>query len=600
MTQAKDYIDESAANDLYGLFCERVKRTPDSTAYQYYDKISVQWESCTWADMAVQISRWQEAMAKENYQPGDRVAVMLRNCREWVMFDQAALSLGLVVVPLFVEDRPENVAYILDNSGAKFLLLEDNIHWKRMCDVLQTLKGVTRILTLEEISNSPVDDDRLISAGEWLPDKPGELLKTNIEPDTLATIVYTSGTTGRPKGVMLTHRNIMFDAQYGLECIDVYPDDTMLSFLPLSHMLERAVGYYISIVAGNTVAYARSVQDLAEDLLTIKPTVLISVPRIYERVYNKIYEQLELKSPVAQKLFRKAVATGWASFEHKQGRAGWTPSLLLNPVLHKLVGSKVMAKLGGRLRFAICGGAALGEDVAKTFIGLGLNLMQGYGLTEHAPIISVNRINDNDPASVGEPLPGVEVRIGKEGELQVRSPAVMPGYWKNEEATKELIDDDGWLASGDKVAIRDKKIYITGRIKEIIVMSNGEKVPPSDMEMAIMMDPLFEQVLLHGEGQAFLCLLATFNADVWHEVASHNDMPTVLNDAIDNDKFEKLLLSRIADKITDFPAYAKVRRVVPCREPWTIDEGLLTPTLKIRRKQILEKYSTQVAELYKK
>jgi len=600
MTQQKDYIDESAATDLYGLFCERVKRSPDKTAYRYFDKISVQWESCTWSDMANEVSRWQQAMAKEGYQTGDKVAVMLRNSREWVMFDQAALSLGLVVVPLFVEDRPENVAYIMENSGAKFLLLEDNIHWKRMCSVLQTLKGVTRILTLEEITNSPVADDRLISAGEWLPEKPGELLNVTIEPDTLATIVYTSGTTGKPKGVMLTHRNIMFDAQHGLMCIDVYPDDTMLSFLPLSHMLERAAGYYISIVAGCTVAYARSVQDLAEDLLTIKPTVMVSVPRIYERVYNKIYEQLALKPPLAQKLFRKAVATGWASFEHKQGRAGWSPSLLLNPLLHKLVGSKVMAKLGGRLRFAICGGAALGEDVAKTFIGLGLNLTQGYGLTEHAPVIAVNRIDDNDPASVGEPLPGVEVRISKEGELQVRSPAVMPGYWKNEEATKELIDADGWLATGDKVAIRNKKVYITGRIKEIIVMSNGEKVPPADIEMAIMMDPLFEQVMLHGEGKAFLCLLATLNPEVWREVASHNDMPTELNDAIDNDKFDKLILNRIAAKITEFPAYAKVRRVVTCRDPWTIDEGLMTPTLKIRRKQILEKYADQVDALYKK
>ncbi|HED17742.1 MAG TPA: long-chain fatty acid--CoA ligase [Gammaproteobacteria bacterium] len=600
MTQVKDYIDESAASDLYGLFCERVKRSPEKTAYHYFDKISVQWENCTWSDMAKEVSRWQQALAKEGYQPGDRVAVMLRNCREWVMFDQAALSLGLVVVPLFVEDRPENVAYILENSGAKFLLLEGDIHWKRMCSVLHTLKGITRVLTLEEISHTPVEDDRLLSAGEWLAEKSTELLQVTIEPDTLATIVYTSGTTGRPKGVMLTHRNIMFDAQHGLMCIDVYPDDTMLSFLPLSHMLERAAGYYIAIVAGCAVAYARSVQDLAEDLLTVKPTVMISVPRIYERVYNKIYEQLELKPPFAQKLFRKAVATGWASFEHKQGRAGWTPSLLLNPLLHKLVGSKVMAKLGGRLRFAICGGAALGEDVAKTFIGLGLNLTQGYGLTEHAPVIAVNKIDDNDPASVGEPLPGVEVRISNEGELQVRSPAVMPGYWKNEEATKELIDEEGWLATGDKVSIRDKKIYITGRIKEIIVMSNGEKMPPADMEMAIMMDPLFEQVMLHGEGKAFLCLLATLNPDVWREVASHNDMPAVLNDAIDNSKFEKLILNRIADKITEFPAYAKVRRVIVCREPWTIDEGLMTPTLKIRRKQILEKYTNQVDELYKK
>jgi long-chain acyl-CoA synthetase len=256
----------------------------------------------------------------------------------------------------------------------------------------------------------------------------------------------------------------------------------------LSHMLERTLGYYIPMMTGATVAYARSVPQLGEDLVTIRPTILISVPRIYERVYARIQEQLATKSGFARKLFETTVNAGWERFLIQQGRAAWSPKMLLWPLLNVLVARKILHKLGGRLRVAIAGGAALAPHIAKTFIGLGLPLIQGYGLTETSPIISGNKVGDNIPDSVGEPLDGVRVRVADNGELLVKGDGVMLGYWNSPEATQRIIDADGWLHTGDQVRIESGHIFITGRLKEIIVLANGEKVAPGDMEQAIAAD----------------------------------------------------------------------------------------------------------------
>ncbi len=340
------------------------------------------------------------------------------------------------------------------------------------------------------------------------------------DSNELATIVYTSGTTGRPKGVMLSHWNILFDSERALEIVQMYPQDLLLSFLPLSHTFERTVGYYIPMMAGSTVAYARSIPELGEDLLTIQPTLMISVPRIYERVYNKIQAGLAEKSPIATWLFNLAVDTGWKRFLHQQGRGSWHPVFLLWPLLNKLVAGKIMAKLGGRMRIAASGGAPLPTPIAKVFIGLGLNLIQGYGLTETSPILTANPEDDNDPRSVGVPLRGLELRVSEQDELLARGPVIMLGYWNNPEATAAVIDSEGWFHTGDKARIENNHVYITGRIKEIIVLANGEKVPPADMEMAIALDTLFEQVMIIGDDRPFLTALLVLNPEQWEGVAS--------------------------------------------------------------------------------
>ncbi len=591
-----DGISADEAGTLAGLFRERVKRTPNAIAYRQYDEANGQWMDYSWAEIAGEVSRWQNALASEDLQAGDRVALMMRNCREWVIFEQAALGRGLVVVPLYIDDRAENIAYILNNAGVKLILLETAEHWERLLTVHEQLGGLQRILT-QEVVSPPDGETRVRYVSDWLPTSGGELHHEDSAMDDLATIVYTSGTTGRPKGVMLSHTNILRNTDTALDVVLMRPDDVLLSFLPLSHTFERTVGYYIPMKMGSTVAYARSIPQLGEDLMTIRPTILISVPRIYERVYNKIQNGLAEKSPIATKLFNLAVETGWKRFLHRQGRGSWHPAFLLWPILNKLVAGKIMAKLGGRMRIAASGGAPLPPAIAKVFIGLGLNLIQGYGLTETSPIISGNPPDNNDPTSVGIPLTNVEVRIGENEELLTRGPCVMLGYWDNEEATRDMIDAEGWLHTGDKVRIENNHIYITGRLKEILVLANGEKVPPADMEMAIALDTLFDQVIVIGDSRPYLTAIIVLNPEQWEAFVKSlglNPDEASLSEA----SLETAIRKKIDVQLTEFPGYAQIRRVTCTLEPWAIDNDLITPTLKLKRNRILEHYAATVEAMY--
>lgn len=590
-------ITPSEAGTLSGLFCERVKRSPHALAYRYYDADQETWRDLSWAEAGAQVARWQAALAGEDLQPGDRIAIMMQNCPAWMMADQAALSNGLVVVPLYTQDRAENAAFILQNAGVKLLVLGNQEHWDSLNPVRDQLGFLNRIVSLEHIDTAGHPDKRLKTAGEWLPDD-AELMRVNWDRDSLATIVYTSGTTGRPKGVMLSHYNILWNAYRSLQMAPCDENEIFLSFLPLSHTLERTAGYYMPMMRGAAVAYNRSIPQLGEDLLAIRPTMIISVPRIFERVYNKIQAGLAEKSPIARGLFKLATEIGWARFQYQQRSTGWHPRLLLWPLLNKLVAAKVMAKLGGRLGLAVVGGAPLPDGVGKLFIGLGLPMIQGYGLTETSPVISVNRVEDNDPASVGCLLEDVEARISDQDELQVRSPGVMMGYWANEAATGKMIDSEGWLHTGDKAHIENGHVYITGRLKEIIVLANGEKVPPADMEMAICMDGLFEQAMVIGDNRPFLSALLVLDRTQWATLANRLNLDADDPLALDSHQVQEAVLERVAKRISTFPGYAQVRKVSCQLQPWTIEDGLITPTLKLKRDAVCQRFQNAIDNLY--
>ncbi|MDA3785502.1 MAG: AMP-binding protein, partial [Deltaproteobacteria bacterium] len=421
------------------------------------------------------------------------------------------------------------------------------------------------------------------------------------DPQELATIIYTSGTTGRPKGVMLSHRNILSNAEMVQQVVPAREDDLFLSFLPLSHSFERTVGYYVPMMAGAQVAFCRSVQELAEDLRTIRPTVLTSVPRIYERIYGRLHEDLQEKGRLARFFFRTTVETGWSLFEAAQGRAAPAPlcDRLLWPLLQAMVADKILARLGGRLRLAVTGGAPLHERVARLFIGLGLPLVQGYGLTESAPVVSANSLTDNLPASVGRPLPGVEVKIGKENELLVRSPSVMIGYWQRPDAFRRAVDAEGWLATGDAVEIdAQQRLFIRGRLKEIIVTSTGEKVAPADLEMAITEDPLFFQAMVIGEARPYLAALLVLERTAWQELchALHKDPDDP--DLLTSPHVKDLVLKKIAARLARFPSYGQIKAVHLSRDSWSLKDGLVTPLQKLRRQEMEKHFTREIAALY--
>ena len=547
-----------AVTTLTGLLLWRVVETPDRIAYRDATR------TLTWKSVAELAARYRKALLNEHLAPGDRVAICARNSIEWILFEQAALSLDLVIVPLFFNDRADNLAWCLEHSGAQLVLIEDGALWQAVAPMAP---GVRRAVLLTE---SP--EPRACPLADWLPTEGAPLALPHQDPARLATIVYTSGTTGRPKGVMLSHDNILSNIR-ALLC--ALPEvrrqpHQLLSFLPLSHMLERTVGSYVPMAAPWEVMFGHGVQSLAEDLRRFRPTLIVSVPRVFERIDQRMSERINA-SPVRRRLFQRTVAAGWRRFN---GCASATDRLLW-PLLDRLVARTARTAFGGRLRFVFIGGAAMAPRLFETFTGLGLTFVHGYGLTETAPVICCNRLEDNKPSSVGHALPDVLVRLDEASELEVRGPNVMLGYWHDPDATRDAFTADGWLRTGDLARIEDGRIYLAGRRKEIIVMSNGEKVSPQDAEQAILADPAFQQIMLVGEGRPRLVLLAVTT-------------PTP----------EAELLRRANARLHDFPGYVRVRRVHRVDEPWTVENGLLTPTLKLRRREIEQRYADAIAALY--
>ena len=604
--------DIGSVQTLPQLLSWRASLTPDAPAFRAFDAASQAWPTWTWAETAAHVARWSRALVALQLPAGARVAILLPNGLDAMCADQATLASNCVPVPLHAIDNPGSIAYILADCEASMLIVGSAQQWEKIHAAGTEFPALRAVIVTEvdasfKASAPSAHSPAVGSLAQWLegaaqaveqapPQAPG--------PEDLAAIVYTSGTTGKPKGVMLTHRNVVSDVKAVLERIAPTVDDVFLSFLPLSHTFERTGGYYLPIAAGSCVAYARSVQQLAEDLQTIRPTVLVSVPRIYERIHAKLLEKLS-PSPWKMQLYEAAQARGWQQFCAAQGLArpeddkagGWMAALPWG-LLQALVAKPLLAQFGGRVRVAVSGGAALSPTIAKCFLGLGLPLVQGYGMTETAPVVSVNSLKDNDPACVGRALPGVEVRIGENRELQVRGPIVMQGYWKRPEDTARILSADGWLGTGDQADIVDGRIYIRGRIKEIIVTSTGEKVPPGDLELALLADPLLEQAFVVGENRPFIACVAVLKRDEWQRLAGDLGLAAADPDSLNHPAVHRAVLARIEKSTASFARYAVPRAVHLTLAPWSIENGFMTPTLKLKRAPLMAHFAQPIEGMY--
>ena len=592
-------IGHEAAGTLPGLFARRVALTPEAVAYR--DCGPRGWREHRWRAVAGRVARWQRVLAGEGLAAGERVAVGLPNGLDWVCVDQAALGLGLVTVPLYVTDSPGNLAHILADSGARLLVLDTDRQWIGLAPLRGRFPALGRVLCRRVEAGV---GDALVRGGiETETDAESAVVVNRVsEPEALATLIYTSGTTGPSKAVMLSHRNILANAEAVLRRIPAYPTDLFLSFLPLAHAFERTVGLVLPMMAGCTVAYARSIEQLREDLVAVRPTALLSVPRVYDKVYLAIQEKVGARG-LKRRLLEATVAAGWRRFAAAQGR-GPAPALrdrLLRPLLHRLVARPVLGRLGGRMRVAVSGGAPLSPEVARFFIGLGLPLTEGYGLTEAAPVVTGTQPADCVPGCVGTPLPGVQLRLGAGDELWVRSPGVMRGYWHRPDDTAAALDAEGWLHTGDIADLRaDGYVRIRGRLKEVLVTSTGHKIAPADMEMALAMDPLIEQAMVVGEGRPDLVALLVLAQTRWRRLAAllglDADDPLSLREPA----AEAAVLARCAARLAEFPGYAQLHALHLSLTPWTIEEGLITPTLKIKREALQERFAETIAVLYAK
>lgn len=603
--------EQSSAKPSFGLenlttlpqlLVNSVERYGEREALRQFDKETKSWHSLSYAQLMARVMEWRRAYAAMNLERGTRIGILMPNSIDHACADQAALANGLVPVPLHAIDTPGASAFILSDSRAQVLVTNKLTRWKQ----IQAAGGDLQDLTAVIITEDEVDDETGMVRGlsEWLaagahvvelPEGPKE--------DDLAGIVYTSGTTGRPKGVMLTHGNIVSNVKATLECVFPQVGDIFLSFLPLSHTFERTAGYYLALATGCTIAYNRSVLLLADDLKTIRPTVIISVPRVYERIFARVQDKLKKSRPAARYLFDWAVEIGWRDFcrrnhlpvEHT-GRA-WLDGLM-RPLVRK-VSSTLLDQFGGRLRIAISGGAALSSKVARTFCGLGLPIIQGYGMTEASPIIAGNNRTLNQPNTVGKPFNNVEVRLGEGDEIQIKGPSITRGYWNRPDATADAFTEDGWFRTSDVGGFNELGLLsIKGRIKEIIVTSTGEKVPPADLEAAIETDPLFSQCYVIGENRPYLSLITVVNPDEWASFAKSCGVDPADPASLDNPSVKTSALKRAKTAAGEFPHYALPRAVVLTQEPWTIENGLITPTLKLKRGPLSKKFANVIAQLY--
>ena len=577
----------------------------DCEALRQYDKEKKAWVSFTYKTLWNMVQDWRRAFAALGLRHGDRVAILMPNGVDNVCADQAALANGLVPVPLHAIDTPGSCAFILGDSGAMALVTNRLSRWEAIAKTGEAMSDLASVIVTDEACGEKAGRPRVLDKNAFLAGGRGAALPEQ-EPaeDDLAGIVYTSGTTGRPKGVMLTHGNIVSNVKATL--LDVYPrqGDVFLSFLPLSHTFERTAGYYLALATGCTIAYNRSILLLADDLKTVRPDVIISVPRVYERIYARVQDRLRKAGGLQRYLFEWAVEVGWRDFcrrnrlpVEKSGRA-WLDGIVGRFLLRKVSGT-LLGQFGGRLRIAISGGAAINPRVARTFCGLGLPIIQGYGMTEASPIIAGNSRELNQPSTVGKPFVNVQVRLGEGDEIQIKGPSIMKGYWNRPDATEAAFTEDGWLHTGDVGAFNAEGLLsIKGRIKEIIVTSTGEKVPPADLEGAIETDPLFAQCYIVGENRPYLSLIAVVEPEEWKAFAAECGVDPDDEASLSNAAVKTAALRRAKASAKDFPHYALPRAVVLTKEPWTIDNGLLTPTLKIKRGPLSKKFAETIAKLY--
>lgn len=592
-----DLITADLAVTLWGLFRERVRRSPDAVAYRHHDPVAGEWRDHTWRMIDGRVDRFRAALSCEDFRAGDRVAILLPNGIDWVCLDLAAHALGLVVVALYPHETAAGNAYILGHSGARLVLVDTPARWQALSSFRSELPSLDRVWirdssdgTLEGV-NGPITRE----LGQILADASSPPSPHPAAASDIATLIYTSGTTGRPKGVMLSHFALLWNAQATAANIPPRPDDVFLSILPLAHVFERTVGYYLPMMGGCTIAYARSAQELPADLAAVRPTALLGVPLLFERMSVAIQKKVA-GSFAKRNILRIAAELGWRSFEARHGRGGpGLPARLLGPMLERWVAKPVLAAFGGRLRIAVSGGAPLDRGVARFLIGLGLPLVEGYGLTEAAPVVAANGFDDNEPGSAGRPLEGIEVKLNAEGDLLVHSPSRMAGYWKDGAATAQTLDPAGWLSTGDLAEMKDGRIFIRGRLKQTIVLSIGEKINPNIVEEALTRDPLFSQAVVAGDGRPFLAAIIVLDADVWKRFAADNG----LDSELPNHTASKIkVVARIAELLAALPKHARVRSVHLTLQPWTIGDGLLTPTFKVKRAAVLPLFAKEIDDLY--
>jgi len=536
--------------------------------------------------------------------PGDKVILLAENGPWWVMTDYAILCLGAITVPVYPSLVPEQIKYIINDSDAKVVIVGDRKLWEKAAAVKKELLQVAHFVSFEPLSEKGVRSlDEIKADGQKSRQANAHLFAETaraVRPDDTASIIYTSGTTGIPKGVMLTHVNFVSNVESLASIIPFDETDTDLSFLPLSHVLER-LGTFAFLSRGVSMAYAESVETVAQNLQEVKPTIMISVPRLFEKIYGRVMDTVLTGSRLKRKIFFWASKVGQASGEQRLKKRPVPASLRLRRrIAHRLVFSKILEKTGGRVRFFVSGGAPLAKDIAEFFYALGIVVLEGYGLTESSPVIAVNTFDNLKFGTVGKPIPGVEVKIAPDGEILARGPNIMRGYYKKEEDTREALEG-GWLHTGDIGHLdMDGFLVITDRKKDLIVTSGGKNVAPQPIENQLKQNPYITNAVVIGGSRKFISALIVPNFEKLEEYASGKGIPYVnRRDLIQNETMVRFLLQEIDRTTPNLAPYEKVKKIALLERDFEIEQGEITPTLKVKRTIVEKKYKELIDSLYR-
>ena len=570
-------------------------------------KVEGKYQGISFPEMKTLVENFSLGLAALGVKRGDKVALISENRPEWVISDMSMMKLGAVNVSVYPTLTPKQIEFILNDAVVKFVIVSNQFNLRKLIKIFNDVPTLKIIVIISEKGMS--EDPRVISYSsvmkmgkEFDRINPGYLeqeMKKN-HPEDLITLIYTSGTTGNPKGVMLSHKNLVSNIKAATACIPFIPEDTILSFLPLCHSYERMAGYYSAMSCGATIAYAESIDTVRENLIEVQPTVVTTVPRLFERFYNRIMKQISEETTLKQGIFNWAIGVGKTYMCARKNKVV-SPSLSIQyKIADKLVFQKIRARTGRRIKFFISGGAALAPELGEFFEAVRIMILEGYGMTESSPVISVNRPDNYKFGTVGIPIPGVEVRISDDGEILVKGPNVMKGYWNNKQATNEVIDSDGWLHTGDiGLFDADGFLKITDRKKHLFVSSGGKNIAPQHIENLFLQSNYIDQFVLIGDGRMFLTALIVPQFDELKEFASQREITYKnIEDLTQNPEINKLLQGEMNRIQKDLANYERVRKFTILTQPLTIENDELTPTLKIKRKVVEEKFKNLIEEMY--
>jgi len=585
--------------NLVAMFFDQVEQGGEAPFL--WAKLDGTYKSRSWREAAIQVSELARGLKSLGVKKGDRVLLVSENRPEWLIADVAIMATGAITVPAYITNTETDHRYIIENSGAKLAIVSNA---KLVERVLPAALKAGSLKDIVAIDIPETEQNVGVTLHSW-----DDLLKTGaashenivseaetIKRDQTACIIYTSGTGGAPKGVMLHHGAILHNctgARDALAELDL-GKEVFLSFLPLSHSYEHTAGQFFPLSIGAQIYYTEA-DTLAANMLEARPTIMTAVPRLYETLHSRITRGVKKQGGKKEQLFNKTVALGRKKIE--TGRLGLLESLV-NAVLSILVRKKVQQKFGGRLKALVSGGAPLNPDIGLFFLSLGLRILQGYGLTESAPVISVNRPSKIKIDSVGAPMTDVTVKIAEDGEILVQGELVMQGYWMNDEATAECIHD-GWLHTGDIGHVDDMgRLMITDRKKDIIVNSGGDNIAPQRIEGILTLAPEIAQAMVYGDKRPHLIATLVPDPDWMEQWATENGKPGDLQTLSEDEDFHKAL-AQVVDAInTNMSNIEKVRRFIIAQAPFTIDNALMTPSMKIRRHKIIEIYGERLTKLY--